>query len=405
MQLEPSLVYVAGIAWVVLMAGMMLNRVGQPIVIAYLLAGILLGPSVFGLIADAHLLTPLGGMGLVLLMFFVGMGVHPTELQRTWRVGVAAVLLQITVTVACVGSIGWLLDWPIERTLLLSFAMCNSSTPVVMRMLAHKGLADGAFGSGVISVLLVQDIAIVPMLMLLSLFVGSSPGYFTLAQQLFGAGLLFVIAMSALRGHGKQTLPFLSGGLRKIIEADHELQVFAAFALCFGFAFISGALQLSTALGAFVAGVVVASARETSWFDAALGPFHVLLVGLFFLSVGTMVDIGFVWQNLGVIALLVVLIPLLITLVNALVFTLIGQPWQDGVRAGAYLGQVGEFSFVLAALAFGSGLIAETGYQIAIATVVLSLLASPLWIAAVETLLRHCGTGSDVTQPGPRADG
>ena len=187
MQLEPSLVYVAGIAWVVLMAGMMLNRVGQPIVIAYLLAGILLGPSVFGLIADAHLLTPLGGMGLVLLMFFVGMGVHPTELQRTWRVGVAAVLLQITVTVACVGSIGWLLDWPIERTLLLSFAMCNSSTPVVMRMLSHKGLADGAFGSGVISVLLVQDIAIVPMLMLLSLFVGSSPGYFTLAQQLFGA--------------------------------------------------------------------------------------------------------------------------------------------------------------------------------------------------------------------------
>ena len=379
MHLDPLLPLLVEIALVVLVVGVLLRLLKQPYVIAYLIAGVLLGPHGFGTVTDQEAMTHLGAIGVVLLLFFVGMEISLPKLIINWRVALIGTLFQILVSVGIVWLVGSRLGWPLERSILLGFVISLSSTAVVFKILEEWKEMDTRVGQNAIAVLLVQDLAIVPMLITLRFLGGETIDRGALLLQTLGGAaaigaIVWLIVKVGVR------LPF--GGL---IRRDHELQVFAALILCLGLALLTGLAGLSTALGAFVAGLVVSSARETHWVHTSLEPFRVVFLALFFVSVGMLIDLPFLRQHWLVAALLIAVVLLLNTVINTVILRLLGDTWRESLYTGGLLSQIGEFSFLLGAVGFQSGIITEYAYQMTIAIIALTLLFSPAWIHLIKT--------------------
>ena len=269
----------------------------------------------------------------------------------------------------------------VGRIVLLGFVISLSSTAVVLKLLKDRGELDSKAAENVLLILIAQDIAVVPMMIIISLLSGEAPDTGQLLRQLLGGiAVIGVTVFVTTRRH--IGLPFANR-----IREDHELQVLAALLACFGLAFVTGSLGLSSALGAFLAGIIIASARETDWARLTLGPLHVIFVGLLFVSMGMQIDLGFIATGWQEIMLLVVGVLLTNTFINAVVLKLLGNTWQTSLYSGALLAQIGEFSFVLAAVGLQVGLIQGFSYQMTIAVIALSLLLSPTWISASKRLL------------------
>ncbi|WP_258100577.1 cation:proton antiporter domain-containing protein [Marinoscillum pacificum] len=173
------------------------------------------------------------------------------------------------------------------------------------------------------------------------------------------------------------------------IRKDHEIQVFIAFTFCFGFSLLTAFLSLSSALGAFVAGVIVSSAKETNWVKTSLHSFRIVFVALFFVSVGMLIDLVFLMENLSTILLLVLSVLFTNTLINSLIVRFLGETWRDSFYTGALLAQIGEFSFILGATAFITELISEYSYQLIISVISLTLIISPLWIFLMRKIVKQ----------------
>ena len=383
MHIDPALPVIVGVILAILLIGFVMRALRQPQIVGYLIAGLLIGPYGLGLLEDPDLIGRIGGIGLIVLLFFVGMEASPHSLLSRWRLAIFGVLLQVGITVAAVWLIALYLDWSWSKTLILGFVISLSSTAVVLKLLKDWNELNTQTGQNVLVVLLAQDMALVPMIITVNMLGGSDVSNSELIAQLIGAILLIGIAAWVFtRDHIK--LPFA----RKL-TSDHELQVFAALLLCLSLALVSGELGLSTALGAFVAGLVVSSARETDWVYESLEPFRVVFVAAFFVSVGMLIDVEFVRNNLLHVTVLVVLIVILNTILNAAILRLLGSSWRRAGYAGALLSQIGEFSFILAALAHTEGLVPDEDYRLIVAVIAISLMLSPAWIALCKTLLGH----------------
>jgi CPA2 family monovalent cation:H+ antiporter-2 len=381
MHIDPSLLSLVYIIAIVLMIGLVLQLLKQPQVLGYLLAGIAIGPFGLALFTDAEIAARLGSYGVVLLLFFVGMGVAPKQLASGWRIAVIGTLVQVALSVAMVVPIGLWLDWPIERTVLLGFVISLSSTAVIIKLLSDTGEIKGKVGQDVLAILLVQDLVIIPMLIAIGLMGGTKPSFQTITIQIIvSIVLLLVLALAIAKKIPR--LPY-----SKLIKHNHELQIFAALLICMGFSLLTGLAQLSTALGAFVAGILVTATRETLWVHKALEPFRVIFIALFFVSIGLLVDLNFIIEHASQLIALVSTVLVGNTLLNGLILRVLGYDWRQSLYAGAILAQIGEFAFVLAAVGLNGNLINDIGYQYVIATISLSLLLSPFWIQAARKTL------------------
>ena len=165
------------------------------------------------------------------------------------------------------------------------------------------------------------------------------------------------------------------------------MQVFTALFICFGLALVTGLLELSAALGAFAAGIMVSTAKETQWVHHALEPFRVVFVAIFFVSIGMLVNPAFLLEYWPQVSLLVIAVFLSNTFINATILRASGDSWRDSLYGGALLSQIGEFSFVLAAIGFQASIISQFGYQLVIEVIAISLLLSPAWIMAVKRMV------------------
>ncbi len=366
---------------VVLLTGLILRLIRQPLVIGYIIAGILLGPSVSMVLQDTEHIAMLGNLGVIFLLFFLGTEFSPQQLLRQWRVAIWGTTLQIVLSVLVVMLLGWILHWPLGRSLLLGFVISLSSTAVLLKFLEEKGELHTAEGQRIVSILLVQDLAIIPMMILLSIFGGNNLRGGSLAGQIIG-GIVIILTVAWLVHRKSWKFPF-----RERIINDHELQVFGALAACFFLAGIMWLLDFSPALGAFLAGIVVASGKDTSWLHQSLYPFKVLFVALFFVSVGLLLNLAFLWEHLQEIILLVFAVFLTNTFLNALIFRWLGESWKSSLYSGALLSQIGEFSFVLSSAGVAAGLISAFGHQITLSVITLSLLLSPFWIGLMRKMV------------------
>lgn len=379
--IDPTLPRFVLLGLIIIALGVLLRYFRQPYVIAYIIAGILLGEHGFKIITDKALITSMGEFGLILLLFFIGMETSLPSLLKNWKVPIIGTALQVLGSVLLVALIGSFFDWELKRILVIGFVISLSSSAVVIKYLQDNNESHTKTGRNVISILLMQDILIVPMLISTNYLGGKIPTLQEIALQLVGGVLIIGIIMWVVRKK-EITLPF-----SQEMENDHELQVFFAFITCFGFAVISAMLGLSAALGAFVGGVVINASRSTQWFHDSLHSFRVVFVALFFVSVGIMIDIHFLIENWIVISMLIVVVYLTNHFINASVLHYFGRNWKNSLYGGALLAQIGELSFVLIASAYHAQIISDFAYQLTIVVISLTLLISPFWIAATKLLV------------------
>ena len=379
MHMDPFMPELVGSIVAILLAGLLMHELRQPNVIAYLIAGIMLGPSLFGAITDQQVLDRLGQFGVVMLMFFIGMEVSPEKVIARWRVALLGTFMQIVVSVALTTAIGHFFDWPFVLCVLLGFIISLSSTAVVLNLLHARKELETRHGQNALNVLLAQDIAVIPMLIVVSILSGEKVSRMEMTMQVIG-GILLIACCAWIVIRPGFRIPLIGDAVKK----DHELQVFGAMLLCFGLALLTGLFSLSSALGSFVAGIVVAAAKEAKWVHHSLEPFKTVFVALFFVSVGMLVDIDFVLHHWGKVLSLALIALTVNMAINATVFKILGETWGDSLYTGAILAQIGEFSFVLAAVGASSMIISKENYQLAVAVIVVSLLLSPLLISRMR---------------------
>lgn len=383
MHLDPIMPYLVGALFAILLSGMVLHRLKQPQVIGYLLAGTVMGPHGLQMITDNMTLSRLGAFGVVLLLFFIGMEVSPKRLVSGWRISLIGTVFQVIISVLSILLVGIWLEWSLARIILIGFVISLSSTAVVLKLLHDWNELQSDTGQNVLGILLVQDLIIIPMLIIIGLLGGDKIQVGTLLLQLSGAiVILFIIIMILMKEQIHLPLP-------RFIRQDHEMQIFTALAICFGLSLITGLLELSTALGAFTAGMIISAAKETRWVHHRLEPFRVVFVAIFFVSIGLLLDLHFLAQQWLLITMLVLLVLVLNTFINAFILKVLGIKLRDSLYAGAVLAQIGEFSFVLAAVGSQSNIITAFGYQLAIAVIAISLLFSPFWIKVMKIILHR----------------
>ncbi len=380
--MDPAMPIIVGAVLGILLLGVLMQRVKQPSVVGYLLAGVAIGPHGLALLVDQVTIARMGEFGVVLLLFFAGMEIQLPKLISNWRVSVLGTLAQIGVSLAVTFSLGAMLGWPWQRSLLLGFVISLSSTAVVLKLLSTSRESDSPTGRDVIGVLLAQDIFVVPMLICLGLLAGEKPSLSQAIGQLVGGVLVIALFVYLARGN---SIPLR---VRNWFGQDRELELFGAFTLCFAFASLTGFLGLSVALGGFVAGIVVSANDEHEWVHESLKPLHVLFVALFFVSIGMLIDLRFVAMHLPALASLVAAALLGNTLINALILKVSGRTWANSLYGGSLLAMIGEFSFVLAAVGKQAGIIAGYGYELTVAVIATTLIVSPFWISLVRRLTR-----------------
>jgi CPA2 family monovalent cation:H+ antiporter-2 len=254
MHVDPLLPVAVEMLVAILLLAVILKRLKQPYVIGYLVAGVLLGLHGQGLIADQAAQERLSAIGVVLLLFFIGMEVSSRRLVSGWKVAVIGTVAQIGSSVVIAWPIGLVLDWPLARSVLMGFVISLSSTAVVLKMLQDWGEIDTDTGQDVLGVLLFQDMAVMTMLIGLAFMSGDRPDLGALALQGTG-GVLILALMVPVLVKDSINLP-----LARWLKEDTEMQVCAAPIVCFRLATLTGMFRLSTALGAFVDRMVIGSA-------------------------------------------------------------------------------------------------------------------------------------------------
>ena len=367
---------------IIIVLGFILRLLKQPSIVAYMIVGVIVGPLGFGLITDENLISNLGSLGLVLLLFFIGMEIHLPSLIANWKISIIGTLLQVFISTAIIWALGNYFDWKINQIIMLGFVISISSTAVIVKLLQEREELSTKVGQNVLGILLAQDILIVPMLIVLGYLGGDEPTQIEIIKQLIGGVLIVGIIVYILKAK-EIRLPFTLH-----IARDHEMQVFIAFTLCFGFSLITAYLELSAALGAFVGGIILSSTRSTKWIHDSLSAFKVLFVALFFVSVGMLIDLNFLKDNALSIGMLVVLVFLINSSVNFTVMKIFRVDWKSSIYAGVLLSQIGEFSFILGSIGYKAGIIQDYAYQTIISTIGLSLLLSPFWINGAKRLLK-----------------
>lgn len=371
---------IAVVTAVAVAAGLGLQTLRQPPIVGYILAGIVLGPSGAGLVHHSDQVTLLAELGVVLLLFLIGMELSLKAFVRVlWPASLTAAG-QILASIAITFAFGWWLGWSTEQSLLLGFIVAMSSTAVAMKMLDEIGELRGDLGQITIGVLIAQDIAVVPILILADSLGGGSAdlGFAVVVKILVAIGLMagFILVLSR---RGKIKLPF-----DETLRGRVDLLTLATLAVCFAAASVSGIAGLSPAYGAFLAGLMIANSHLRSEAIHVAEPIQSILMVVFFLSIGLLIDIGYVWRNLGLVVLFVIGVVAIKSVLNVWLLRRAGQPWDIAFPGGLMMAQIGEFSFVVAAVGFGNRVLDPDGYRLAIAVIAMTLLITPFWMSSVR---------------------
>ncbi len=379
--IEPIIQIISILAILVIVISIILRKLNQTYIIGYILVGIFLGEQGLKVVEDKDSVHLLGELGVILLLFFIGMEINLIDFLKRWKLAVLGTLLQITLSVVLVFFIGNFYNWTFARSVVLGFVIALSSSAVVIKLLQDKHLIDTRIGKNVLSILLAQDIIFVPLLIIISQLGGKTESTENIILMIIGA---IVIVATLIYIYIKKVivLPY-----SKKIYRDHELQVFMAIFLCFGGALVTSFFGISPALGAFVGGMIINAAKATDWIHDTLHSFRVLFVSLFFISVGLQIDLGFVYGNLWTIFSVIFVVYITNHLLNTIILKVFSNTWKEAFLGGALLAQIGELSFLISSTALGLGIIEDFSYNFTISLISLTLIISPFWIALSEKLI------------------
>jgi CPA2 family monovalent cation:H+ antiporter-2 len=372
-------------------------------VLGFLLAGVLLGPSVAGTLAgelpwlshivitDTEDVRAFSEIGVILLLFMIGLEL---SLPRLWSLrhlvfGLGSA--QILICAAAIGGLAYLFGNSVPAAIVLGLCLALSSTAVVMQLLIEQKRRATPAGQTSFSILLAQDLAVVPILVTVGVLGGG--GENGLVTEL---GIAFAKAAAAvviIIGLGR----FLLRPLFRWALAEHSAETFVALCLLaiVATAVLTGAAGLSMALGAFLAGLIVSETEYRHAVEATIEPFRGLFLGLFFLAVGLGIDVALVIDRAGWLLVSVAGLALLKALIITVLARAFGRPWPVALEAGLLLAQGGEFAFVVVGVALADGLLAPDIAQFMLVVTGLSMAATPFLAALSRRMAARLGTGGD----------
>jgi len=376
-----ALVAIAIVIAVAAILGLGFLRLRQPPLVGFILAGVALGPTGFGLISSSGNVTLLAEMGVVVLLFFIGMELSIKAFVLSLRQSLIVAGGQVVAALAAAALIALITGASIAEGLILGFVIAMSSTVVAMKMLDDMGELRSETGRIAVGVLIAQDIAVVPMLILVSSLGGEELQIGTMLVKMIVAIALLAGLLWWFGRHGKLRIPF-----SEEIEDKVEILALGALGLCFAAAALSGLAGMSPAYGAFLSGIVLGNSTLRSRIIPVIEPIQSVLLVVFFLSIGLLIDLDFIGENVWAVLSAAIIVIAAKTVLNIFLLRRTGSSPQVALVAGLSMAQIGEFSFVLAAAGLSAGALDLDIYRVAIAVTAVSLLVSPLWVSMMHRL-------------------
>jgi CPA2 family monovalent cation:H+ antiporter-2 len=361
--------------------GLVLIRLRQPAIVGYILAGVVLGPHGLGLVKSAEGIDFFAELGVLLLLFIVGLELNLRTFRTVYRIALLCAGLQTLVSLGLTWATGALLGWGVQSSILLGFVLSLSSTAVGIKMLQEIGEFHSHAGRITMGVLVAQDLLMIPMLVMASSLGRDGGAGFDLVLLLKLLGALATLAGTAviLTRKGRIELPW-SGTLR----GQAELAPLANIGFCFVFAAVSGYVGLSPSYGAFLAGLILGASTDRRAAIFLTAPVQSVLLMVFFLSIGLLIDLKFVLAHLPTVLILVFVVLVAKTATNISILNILGEPWERAFISGLVMAQIGEFSFAVSKAGLNSGALDRDAYQLALSVIALSLILSPFWLVTAR---------------------
>jgi monovalent cation:H+ antiporter-2, CPA2 family len=366
---------------VAFIGGVIARRIGLPTIVGYLLAGIVIGPFTPGFVGDTETISQLAELGVIFLMFGVGLHFSLSDLWRVRSVAIPGALGRMVIVILLGFAFSQLNGWTITSGIVIGLAISIASTVVLLRNLTDNGILNTSHGQAAIGWVIVEDLATVLILVLMPALANTSHGinWGQIGFTLLKAAGFVVLVMFA----GSRLIPWIL--LRIAHTRSRELFILAVLAIALGIAL--GAAELfgvSFALGAFVAGVVVNESPLSHQVGADVQPFQEAFAVLFFVSIGMLVNPTYIFNNIGLILAFGALIVLGKALVTILMGFVLPWPGHTTLVLAAVLSQIGEFSFILGQEGLSLGLIDRDQYSLILAGSLLSITVNPIIVHLIN---------------------
>jgi len=357
------------------------HRLRVPTIVGFLLTGILAGPYGLGLVKEVHKVEILAELGVVLLLFTIGIEFSLGRLLQIKKSVLMGGSIQALLTFLVIFVIARQLGQPIGESIFIGFLISLSSTAIVLKLIQERAEVNSPHGRTTLGILIFQDIIIVPMILVTPLLAGvtGDSGESVLILIAKGIGIIGLVFVSA-----KWIVPQVLYQIAR--TRSRELFLLSVIVICLAVAWITSSAGLSLALGAFLAGLIIS---ESEYSHHALGnilPFRDVFTSFFFISIGMLLNVGFLFRQPGTIVLMALGVLVLKSFIASFATVLLGFPLRTSILVGLALGQVGEFSFILSKTGVEHGLLAGNIYQMFLAVSVLSMAATPFIITLAPRL-------------------
>lgn len=383
MEHDPVLIQLLILLTAALVVGTIAERLKQSALVGYLLAGMLVGPNVLGIIGETEGLEDIAELGVALLLFTIGLEFSFQRLLKLGRVAVFGGLMQVLLVTAVTALAAIVFGIEPRAALTLGAMAAMSSTACVLRVLADRSALETVYGRNSVGIQLIQDVTVIPFTLIVSAISmpqqASSP-WLAIGKTIIWGSLLvvaFVILFNVV-------VPRLLN--IKQWATNRELPVLLAIIMAVGAAWAAGEAGLNPAIGAFMAGVLLAASPFAVQIQADVNPAKTVLVTIFFASVGLLADPRWVIENILIVAPATLAVVIGKATILSAALRVVGVPWGMSVATGLCVSQVGEFSFVLGQIGMDGGLFSESTYKLGIAVTTLTLLATPYLVQIAPTI-------------------
>jgi monovalent cation:H+ antiporter-2, CPA2 family len=364
-----DIVIILGLAVVVIL---FFQRFKLPTIIGFLATGVIAGPHGLSLINNTHDIEILAEIGVILLLFIIGMEFSLRSLSLIKRTVLLGGFTQVLVTIGLVTGVMILLQFNYAEAVFMGFLIALSSTAIVLKLLQEKGEINSPHGKTVLGILIFQDIIVVPMMLLTPLMAGGQQnvGYELLKMLLKGGFVILFVLVSA-----RYLVPKLLYAVAR--TKSNELFILCVVGICFAVAWMTSSLGLSLALGAFMAGLIISESEYSHQATSNILPFREIFTSFFFVSIGMLLDFNFLIQNLFIVLILSVLAFFLKGMVATLAARILKYPLRTSLLVGLSIFQVGEFAFILSKSGIDAGILTQETYQYFLSVSLLTMGATP----------------------------
>lgn len=366
---------------IALIVGMVFNRIRVPPLVAFILTGVIVGPFGFSIIQDQEQVKNLAEIGIILLLFTIGLEFSFKDLWKIRLIAVIGGALQVGLSFAFFCGLAFLNGLPANEAILMGFLFSLSSTAIVLKILHQRGEMDSPHGSIALGILIFQDLAAIPIMMAIP-FLASIPR-FNPIPLLSGEALITLVLQDlaivlVLIACAKWIIPRVMYEISR--TRNQELFLLVVILTCFGVAWMVSYTGISIAIGALLAGLIISGSEYSHQAASIVLPFRDIFTSFFFISVGMLVDVRFLFSNFWIIVFLIVLVIVVKAMLATAAPLALGYPLRTAVITGLALAQIGEFSFIIAQSGFITGILPFEIYQTFVVVALITMAATPFVI-------------------------